>query len=176
MTDATLVSEILGLPPGDWRPAPGAGHVGFEVKTMWGLATVKGHFDRYDGVFRIEADSASAELTIDSSSVDTGNAKRDDHLRSADFFHADEHEAVTFRSQAITVIPGGLLVGGDLTVGTTTVPLELTVDVKQNDTGSLVLSTQTAVPREVANLTWNKMGMIRGDALLKVELVLLRDE
>jgi polyisoprenoid-binding protein YceI len=89
---------------------------------------------------------------------------------------AADRKAVTFRSQAITGTPGGLRVTGDLTVGATTVPLELTVDVKQNDTGSIAFSTQTAVPRATANLTWNKMGMIRGDALLKVELELLRDE
>jgi hypothetical protein len=53
-------------------------------------------------VFRIEAYSASAELTIESASLDTGNAKRDDHLRSVDFFHTDQHAAVTFTSQAIT--------------------------------------------------------------------------
>src|SRR4051812_31416829 len=56
----------------------------FAVKTFWGLVTVRGRFDRFDGGYEIGPDGRRIELTIDASSLTTGNAKRDGHLRSAD--------------------------------------------------------------------------------------------
>ena len=175
MTQVTEISKQLGLPVGAWYPGEAGGHVGFEVKTMWGLSTVKGRFERYAGVLRVEPDAAAAELTIESASLDTGHAKRDAHLRSADFFNTAAHPAISFASKAITKRPEGLLVTGELTIGSTAVPLELPVEVVHTDAGSLKLRTQTAVPREQANLAWNRLGMIRGDALLRIELELVLD-
>ena len=64
---------------------------GFAVKTFWGLATVHGRFDRFDGSYEVGPDGPKIELTIDAGSLDTGNKTRDKHLRSTEFFRVDEH-------------------------------------------------------------------------------------
>ena len=56
--------------------------VDFAVKTFWGLTTVHGRFDRFDGAYEVGPDGTKIELTIDVDSLDTGNAMRDKHLRS----------------------------------------------------------------------------------------------
>jgi len=169
-TPTKFSSPALELPTGAWRPLAGVGHVGFEVKTFWGLATVRGRFSLYDGTLRIGADHASAELTIDATSIDTGNAFRDRHLRSAAFFRTDEHRSVSFRSNAITRMTGGLVIAGELMIGETAIPLELPVDVGRDRAGRYVLRTRATVSRRVANVAWNRLGMIRGNAILTVEL------
>jgi len=166
MTTVADTLRELDLPQGEWYPVAGGGHVGFDVKTMWGLATVKGRFDRYEGALRIDSDTATAELTIESASLDTGHAKRDEHLRSADFFNVADHPSISFKSREIATRAGGMLVTGDLTIGSTEVPLTLPVEIVSTGPSSLVLRTETTVPRDQANLAWNKLGMIRGDARL----------
>ena len=75
--------------------------VEFTVKTFWGLMTVRGSFDRFDGSYEVGPDGTTIELTIDADSLDTGNATRDKHLRSTDFFDVDEHPQVRFRSTRV---------------------------------------------------------------------------
>jgi polyisoprenoid-binding protein YceI len=164
----------VGLEPGTWRPVPDSGYVGFEVRTMWGLATVRGRFDRYDGALVVGADELSAELTVETDSVNTAKAKRDAHLRSADFFDSERYPAITFRSRAVTVGPTGLLIDGELTIGETTLRRVLEADLIRDEAGVVVLSTETTVDRSEAKLDWNWFGIIVGDALLTVELELER--
>jgi YceI-like domain len=85
--------EALG---GRWRLDPRRSSVEFRARHFWGLGTVEGHFDGYEGRLELSADPA-IELTIDASSVQSGNPKRDRHLRSADFFDAGNHARVRFR-------------------------------------------------------------------------------
>jgi polyisoprenoid-binding protein YceI len=166
----------LGLPVGSWHPDPDQSRIGFEVKTMWGLVTVRGRFSRFAGQLRIHTDGASANLTIEAASLDTGNAKRDEHLRSADFFDAAEHPAVSFAATAITPRAGdGLTIAGDLTLAGRSIRVQLPVEVTRREQGRLRLSTKATVPREQAGMTWNRAGTIRGDAQLTVELELTAD-
>ncbi|OIK14605.1 YceI family protein [Bacillus sp. MUM 13] len=76
----------------------------FSVKHMM-IAKVKGNFNKFTAV--LEADpadltTASIEFTVDAASIDTRNEDRDNHLRSADFFKAEEFPAITFKSGEIT--------------------------------------------------------------------------
>ena len=70
---------------GSWRLDPRRSSVEFRAGHLWGLLTVKGHFDCYEGRLDLSADPA-IELTIDAASVQSRNRKRDQHLRSTDFF------------------------------------------------------------------------------------------
>ena len=56
--------------------------VEFEVKHLWGLHTVRGRFRSFDGAYIVGPGGSEIELTIDAASIDTGVAKRDEHLRS----------------------------------------------------------------------------------------------
>ena len=72
--------------PTRWAVDPEKSSVEFAVKTFWGLTTVRGRFERFDGWYDADPDRQSIELTIDAGSLNTQNGKRDEHLRSADFF------------------------------------------------------------------------------------------
>ena len=76
-----------------WTADPSRTTVEFEVKHLWGLHTVRGRFRRFDGSYVVGPAGSEIELTIDAASVDTGNAARDKHLRSADFFDVDRASA-----------------------------------------------------------------------------------
>ena len=65
-----------------WQIDPGRSSVEFRVPNLYGLQTVKGRFERYEGTLDLHTEPA-IELTIDADSVNTNNAQRDKHLRSA---------------------------------------------------------------------------------------------
>jgi polyisoprenoid-binding protein YceI len=163
----------LGVPVGTWRLDRASSELGFMVKTLWGLVPVNGRFGRYDGTLDVRPDGAGAQLTIETASLDTGRKMRDNHLRSADFFDVERRPTLTFTASDITPRGEGLTITGDLTIGTATVRLELPVEVQRAENGRLRLRATTSVTRDRAGLTWNRMGMIRGDAHLHAELELV---
>ena len=76
--------------------------VEFRVPTFWGLSTVVGHFDRFDGFCgRDSEDVLAIELAIDANSLDTGNATRDRHLRAERVFNVHAHPLVRVTSTLI---------------------------------------------------------------------------
>jgi polyisoprenoid-binding protein YceI len=163
----------LGLPVGVWHPEPSGSRLEFSVKTMWGLATVKGRLDRFDGHLEVRPDGGRAELAIEAASLDTGHVKRDKHLRSADFFDVSNHPTLSFVAAAITPrSDADLTIAGDLSVAGRLVRLQLPVRVTRGEHGRLNLSTSATVPREQVGMTWNRGGMIRGDIQLTAELEL----
>jgi polyisoprenoid-binding protein YceI len=164
----------LGLPPGTWNAEPSASRLEFAVKTMWGLATVSGRFERFDGKLEIEPEDARAHLVVESASFETGHLKRDTHLRSADFFDVATYPTLSFVATAITPRErDDLTISGDLTVADHVVHLQLPVRVTRGEQGHLRLSATASVPREQVGMTWNRAGMIRGDVQLTAELELL---
>jgi polyisoprenoid-binding protein YceI len=95
-------------------------HTGISFKiSHLGLSWVFGTFKEVSGAFTIDADNAansSFELTMKAASIDTFNAKRDEHLRSPDFFNAKQFPALSFKSTAVKAIDGGFEVTGELTM------------------------------------------------------------
>jgi polyisoprenoid-binding protein YceI len=161
----------LGLPAGAWNAEPSSGRLEFAVKTMWGLATVRGRFERFEGQLEVQPDGARADLTIEAASFGTGHVKRDAHLRSGDFFDVSNHPTLSFTAAAITPrSDGDLTITGDLTVAGHDVRLQLPVSVTRGEQGRLHLSTTASVPRKKVGMTWNRGGMIRGDIHLTAEL------
>ena len=101
--------EQRTVAPARWAIDSERTSVEFAVKTFWGLATVRGRFDRFDGSYDVGPDGTKIELTIDSDSLDTGNRTRDKHLRSTDFFQVTEHPYVRFTSTRVYDLGGGIL-------------------------------------------------------------------
>ncbi|MBN2354736.1 polyisoprenoid-binding protein [candidate division KSB1 bacterium] len=92
--------------------------VGFKVKHMV-ITTVRGKFAEFSGkIFYDENDvsKSSVEGTVQVSSIDTGNEKRDAHLRSGDFFDAEKYPEITFKSKKIKEENGNWVAIGDLTM------------------------------------------------------------
>jgi polyisoprenoid-binding protein YceI len=75
--------------------------------------TVKGHFEEYQGRLDLSADPA-IKLTIDAASIQTGNRKRDQHLRSAEFFDVEHHPRVQFESDLVELRGDAIRVRGRL--------------------------------------------------------------
>lgn len=95
-----------------------------------GFSTLHGRFGTTSG--KLEMDQAkgtgSVDIVIDAASVDTGFKKRDDHLRSPDFFNANEFPEITFKSSKVTFAGKGATVVGDLTIKGVTKSVSLAVD------------------------------------------------
>ena len=97
---ATPAAAALSVPAGTWNVDPVHSSVEFQVKHL-GIATVKGQFTEFEGTLEVGPDGASAYGTVKTSSVNTREPQRDDHLRSADFFEVERYPEIGFRSTAI---------------------------------------------------------------------------
>lgn len=96
-----------------------------------GFSTVHGRFDKTEGSLTIDLDkgTGSVNVTIDTASVDTGFKKRDDHLRSPDFFNVNEFPTMTYKSTKVTFNgKSTATINGDLTLMGVTKPVTLAVD------------------------------------------------
>lgn len=163
----------LPLPLGLWRVDPQRSEVAFAVKEMWGLRTVRGVFGAFDGSLQVRAGGTAGELTVEAGSLDTGNDRRDRQLRSPDFFDVERHPRVVFSVTAAAARDGaGLTLTGELAIGSARVRLEIPVDVEEIAGGALRVEGETTVSRTAAGLGWNKLGMIRDDAVLHARLTL----
>ena len=105
--------------------------------------------------------------------LESKNAKRDEHLRSADFFDSKSHPRVTFIATGARAAPGGAMISGELTVGKHTTRLEVPVVIERAGEDEVTVRAGTVIPRKDVGLTWNKMGMIKSDARLDIELRLI---
>lgn len=114
-----------------WNIDSAHSHVGFSVKHMM-VTTVRGQFKNYSGQLQLDtADFTRSrfEGEIDVASVDTGNADRDQHLRTHDFFDVPHHPKLTFRSTGIEAKGDGeYVVRGDITIRGVTKPIALDVE------------------------------------------------
>lgn len=152
---------MAAIPSGTYVIDPTHSEVSFTVRHA-GVAKVRGQFREFEGAIVVAdslADSA-AEATIVASSVDTGDANRDQHLRSRDFFASDERPTWTFTSNAVRAEGNDLVLVGDLTINGVTRPVEL--DVEYNGTAvdpygnqRVGFSAATEINRKDFGLTWN---------------------
>jgi polyisoprenoid-binding protein YceI len=109
--------------------------VKFSIKNMQ-TRTVKGSFTGMKGEIQFDENdlaNSSFKVTIDATTVDTENEKRDDHLRNADFFHVEEYPQITFESKSIQKTPDGYVTKGNLTMHGVSKEVEIpfTFDNKQ---------------------------------------------
>jgi polyisoprenoid-binding protein YceI len=170
-TDAT---DGRGIQHTRWRIDPERSSLEFHVRQMWGLATVKGRFERYAGTLDLDA-QPSIELTIEADSLNTNNAKRDEHLRSADFFDTANHPQVRFVSQLATLDGDRLNVRGDLHAADKSIPLELEGSIR-SDGDELAIDVTTFADHRALGMTWNRLGMMRTPSKLIVRGRLVRDQ
>ncbi len=124
------------LPTGTWNVDPAHSTVGFAVKHM-GIANVRGEFTEFEGTLQIGADlsSAKASGTVKTQSVNTGEAARDEHLRSADFFDAETFAELSFESTKIEALDDDeFRITGNLTIHGVTKEIVLHAEAQGTDT------------------------------------------
>ena len=136
--------------------------VGFVARHLM-VTKVRGRFTAVEGTIVVAEDplASSVEVDIDAASIDTREADRDAHLRSADFLDVEHFPTLAFRSTGVAHVKGDeWLVDGELTVRgvTRAVQLELEIDgVVRDPWGNerLAFSAETEIDREEFGLTWN---------------------
>lgn len=124
--------EIPGYVAGAWKIDTVHSHVGFVIKHMM-VSKVRGHFGAFSGeiVTGENPFASTVSVTIEATSINTNNSMRDDHIRSADFFDAENHPTLTFTSTGVRQEDGEFFVDGDLTIRGVTKPVVLTVEAPE---------------------------------------------
>lgn len=169
-TSANAAGEGTAVAAGQWTLDPDRSSVEISHRHFWGLSKVKGSFSGLHGSGQVGQDgSVSGRFSVDAASVDTKNKKRDDHLRSDDFFSVAEHPEITFEVQAAGPNGGArFLVHGVLTARGVSRPVQVPVTVRDLGNDALTLEADFEVDRSTHGMTWNKLGVIRGQTNVQV--------
>jgi polyisoprenoid-binding protein YceI len=138
--------------------------VGFSIKHMM-ISNVKGKFNSYDAEIDYDLDKKvfnSLEATIDPKSIDTGIEKRDDHLRSSDFFDVEKYPQMTFTMKSYKADEDEGVMVGVLTLHGITKEVKLDVTVNGtivDNTGNTKVgfTFEGKINRKDFGLTWNKL-------------------
>ncbi|HEY2044876.1 MAG TPA: YceI family protein [Jatrophihabitans sp.] len=124
----TLATTIPGYLAGTWSIDTVHSDVSFSVRHMM-VSKVKGRFGSFSGTIITAENPLQSAVTaeIELNSIDTNNAQRDDHIRSADFFEVEKHPTMTFTSTSLESDGSDFILNGDLTLKgiTQSVPLKL---------------------------------------------------
>jgi polyisoprenoid-binding protein YceI len=146
-----------------WKIDPAHSEIQFKVKHLM-ISTVTGYFRKFDAEVETETDdfntTKSIEFSADIDTIDTNNEQRDTHLKSADFFNAEEHAALHYSGKKYEADGDTASMQGDLTIRGITKPLTLKVEF-----GGIVVDPygQTKagftitgkISRKEFGLTWN---------------------
>ncbi len=154
--------------------------VTFSVKKFWGMVTVVGSFNSFEG--QVETpdssfSSGSVQLKLNSASLTSGNARRDGHLQTADFFDSTVYPQVTFNSTRVEQLSQDeYRVEGNLTIKTTTRPVTLQVKrTAPTDQTQAVFQVTTTLDRHDFGLNFNKIPLAK-EAVINIELALVPAE
>jgi polyisoprenoid-binding protein YceI len=153
------VQTLLKDGAGHWYLDPEGSSVKFHVKHFWGAITVNGRFESFDGEATVDADgTVSGQLIIDAKSLTTKMRKRDEHLRSADFFDVEHHPNVTISLHGITPDgERGFRARVVLEAAGRRVELEPIVEVVNATSDAVTLRTDVVVDRTVFDMTWSPL-------------------
>ena len=174
----STVTALLSTPEsvGVWTVVPDRSTIGFKVRSMWGLAPVKGRFTEFSGEGQItDTQTVFGRVDIKAASLETGIRKRDNHLRSADFFEVENYPDIKVVVTGAEAVDGDSVeLRADLTVKTTTGPLLLPAKVAMLDDGTVRVTTQATVNRNEFGVEGNLLGMIVDKATVSADLVFQR--
>jgi len=171
-----------------WQVDPSHSSFEFKIRHLT-VSNVKGNFTKPTGTVTIDDQDITrlkVDVVIEAASINTGHAKRDEHLRNEDFFDVSKHPNIIFVSKKVTRLgPERLNVTGDLTIRGVT--REITMDVEgptpevKDPSGTLRRgATATGkINRKDFGLTWNRVldtgGLVVGDEVtLYVEVELIK--
>ncbi len=180
LTASVLCASVFA---GDYALDNSHSSVGFSVKHLM-VSNVKGKFNAFEGGFSFDEKTNKIikfEGVVDTASVDTDIQKRDDHLRSADFFDAAKYPKMKFVMTKFTPLKAGKAkIAGELTIKSTTKPIVFDAEVSkavQDMAGDtrVGISLSSKINRKDFGLNWNKTleagGFVVGDEIkISVEL------
>jgi polyisoprenoid-binding protein YceI len=163
---------------GHWTLDPDRSSVSLHSKSIGGLVRVNGVFRQVTGEGSVSpAGEAGGTITVAAATVDTKNVKRDTHLRSADFFDSDNYPDITFTAEGVRLSgpsDPAVTVTGTLSVRDRTRPLTFGATAAVQDNGEVWLDAQVGINRADFGLTWNRLGLVGTDNMIKVHAVFTR--
>lgn len=174
MTTQTVTKPEAGA----WAIDPAHTHLGFVARHLV-ASKVRGSFESFSGTIEVAEDltQSRVDVSIDTASVTTGAADRDNHLRSADFFDVENHPTMRFRSTEIRQLDESRYeVTGDLTIKDVTKPVTLDttylgIVADPWGNGKAMLEATAKINREDWGLTWNAP-LETGGVLVSKEITL----
>lgn len=169
-----------------WAIDPTHSEIGFKVKHMM-FTNVSGTFGTYDATITTEDDSfenASIEFSADINSISTNNADRDNHLKSGDFFDAENHPKLTFKAASFTKDGDDYELTGDLTLRGVTKSVKLSAEfsgLMKDPWGNTKagLNISGKINRKDWGLNWNSAletggVLVSEEVKLNIELQLIK--
>jgi polyisoprenoid-binding protein YceI len=168
-----MTIDIPGYKAGTWTIDPVHSEVGFSIRHLM-ISKVKGVFENFDATFVTAENPLESTVSAKAhvSSINTKNSDRDAHLRTGDFFLAEEFPTIDFVSTGVRHEDGEFFVDGDLTIKGVTKPVTFEFDFGgfgQDPYGNYKAgaTAKTKVNREDFGLTYNAAletgGMLLGD-------------
>ena len=150
-----------GALAGNWILDPGQSSIRLSNRSMRGLVPVNGVFREVSGTGAVSPDGeVSGTFIVAAASIDTGNTRRDKHLRSADFFDSARYPDITFTADGIRPSGEGLAVAGMLTVRDRTRPVSFDAAAAVQGDGEIGLDAEVDVNRAEFGITWNLLGTV----------------
>ncbi|MGW1987099.1 YceI family protein [Streptomyces collinus] len=176
------VNPDLAALSGEYTIDPAHSTIGFVARHAM-VTNVKGGFQEFTGTLRLDGEKpeqSTATIDVTMESIDTGNADRDGHLKSADFFKTDEFPAMTFRSTRAEALGGDdYRITGDLSLLGVTKPL--TIDLEFNGAAKdpfgnerVGFEGKAEILRSEWGLTWNA-ALETGGVLISDKIKLIFD-
>jgi polyisoprenoid-binding protein YceI len=174
---ATILEPTVQTETRTWQLDAAHSNIEFAVKHMM-IATVKGRFGEFSGTVTVDPttpDAANVDVSIDVASIDTRQAQRDAHLRSADFFDAENWPSIRFVGKKVEGdVQSDFVLVGDITIRDVTKEIKLQVtnegaarDPWGND--RVGFSAKGKIDRRDFGLTWNAAletgGVVVGDEI-----------
>jgi polyisoprenoid-binding protein YceI len=156
---ARSTPQVMTDLTGTWTLDPSRTKITFATKAVW-ILTVRGTMRATEGSGTVDPDGhVTARLVVDASSIDTKNKKRDEHLRTADFFETEKYPSIVFDVTDVALgAPGQSRVKGTLSIHGVSRPLEFDAALRTENDGAVTLDAQTEIDRSEWGLTWTKMG------------------
>ncbi|TCO35995.1 polyisoprenoid-binding protein YceI [Kribbella steppae] len=154
-TGTTPTSTIPGLVAGTYAIDPAHSEIGFTVRHL--MTKVRGTFQEYAGdiVVKDSLEESTANVVVELGSVHTRSEQRDGHLRSGDFFDAENSPKMTFTSIALKPEGDDYVLAGELTIKNVTKPIELAVEflgVDQNAYGQTIIGFEASA--QISRKEW----------------------
>jgi polyisoprenoid-binding protein YceI len=169
---AAPAPEAAAQAPVEWRIDHTHSELSFRIRHL--VSRVRGTFGEWSGTIVADpADLAGGRVEVDirTASIDTRNERRDNHLRSDDFFDAENHPSIRFRSTRVEANGRDLRIHGDLTIRGVTRPVVLTGEMLEvagaPGQRRMGFEASTTINRFDYGVSWNRAaeggGLVLGD-------------
>ncbi|WP_207061174.1 YceI family protein [Motiliproteus sp. SC1-56] len=162
---------------------PAHSFVHFSIDHM-GFSKLTGRFNAMSGTMDLDFDkgTGTVDVRVDPASVDTAHQKRDNHLRSADFFNVVEFPDITFKSTSATLSDNGGTLKGDLTIKGITQPVTLVISNHAcgiqpfNKKTICGFNATTNIKRSDFNINWGLPNIVGDEVALSIEAEGIKEE